>query len=72
MKTKFLVLSLREQEIVEVVYLFEDELSVFYKSTIVTTIESEWEYELDALKSAEFVAESDDIVGVEVRKIFTK
>ena len=72
MKTKFLVLSLRESDIVEAVYLFEDSLSVFNKSTIVTTIESEWEYELDALKSAEFIVESDDIVGVEVRKIFTK
>ena len=72
MKTKFLVLSLREQEIVESVYLFEDGLSVYNTPTIITTVESEWEYELDALKSAEFVAESDDIVGVEVRKIFTK
>ena len=72
MKIKFLVLSLREQDIVESVRLLSLGLDVESNFTIVTTIESEWENELDAIKSAEFIVESDNILGVEIRKIFTK
>jgi len=72
MKIKFLVLSLREQNIVESVHLSSDGLDVESNFAIVTTIESEWEYELDAIESAKFIVESNDIVGVEIRKIFTK
>jgi len=72
MKTKFLVLSLREQDVVESVHLSSDGLDVESNFTIIATIESEWENELDAIKCTEFIVQSDNIFGVEIRKIFTK